>query len=153
MLCFNLYPFNLTQQMIANEAVIPIFPLSNVTGENLGVFVSFLNLLPSMSDLRNNVDMPTEFLVSEKFVVNGSRLILAGTVIKGNINKGQILQLGPDGKGNFRAIEILDIHCVHVQVKYAKCGQTCTLHIKPLNYCKEWLEKEPNGIRRGMVLV
>lgn len=36
---------------------------------------------------------------------------------------------------------------------YAKCGQTCTLAIKPLNLCKEWLEAEPNGIRRGMVLV
>lgn len=92
------------QQIVASEAVIPIFPLSSVTGENLNIFVSFLNLLPSVSDLRNNVDMPTEFLVSEKFVVGGSKIILAGTVIKGNINKGQVLQLGPDGKGNFRAI-------------------------------------------------
>jgi GTPase len=93
-----------------------------------------------VSDLRNNVDMPTEFLISDKFIVDG-KLILAGTVIKGNINKGQLLQLGPDVKGNFRAVEIVDIRCVRVAVKYAKCGQTCTLHIKPLNYCKEWLEK------------
>jgi GTPase len=84
--------------------------------------------------------MPTEFLISDKFIVDG-KLILAGTVIKGNINKGQLLQLGPDVKGNFRAVEIVDIRCVRVAVKYAKCGQTCTLHIKPLNYCKEWLEK------------
>lgn len=137
---------------MANEAVIPIFPLSNVTGNNLDNFISFLNLLPPVSDLRNNTGLPTEFLISDKFLVNG-KLILAGTVIKGNINKGQILQLGPDCKGNFRAVEIIDIKLIRVNVKYAKCGQTCTVHINPLNYCKEWLEKEPNGIRKGMVLV
>jgi GTPase len=82
--------------------------------------------------------MPTEFLISDKFVVHG-KLILAGTVIKGNINKSQLLQLGPDVKGNFRAVEIVNIRCVQVTVKYAKCGQTCTLHINPLNYCREWL--------------
>lgn len=128
-------PIIVIQQIVVSEAVIPIFPLSSVTGDNLSVFISFLNLLPSVSDLRNNADMPTEFLVSEKFVVNG-KIILAGTVIKGNINKGQILQLGPDGKGNFRAVEIVDIRCANVQVKYAKSGQTCTLHIRPLNYCR-----------------
>lgn len=38
-------------------------------------------------------------------------------------------------------------------MKFAKCGQICTVGIKLNNYAKEWLEKEPNAIRRGMVLV
>ena len=42
---------------------------------------------------------------------------------------------------------------MRIPVKVAKCGQVCTLAIRPLNYAKEWLEKEPNAIRRGMVLV
>jgi hypothetical protein len=40
-----------------------------------------------------------------------------------------------------------------VPVKLAKCGQICTVAIKLNNYSREWLEKEPNAIRRGMVLV
>lgn len=137
---------------MASESITPIFPVSSVTGQNLSVLTSFLNLLPPVSDLRNNSDLPTEFLISEKFTVEG-KPILAGTVIKGNINKGQILQLGPDSKGNFRPAEVVDVRCVRVRVDYARCGQTCTLQVNPLSYCKEWLEKEPNAIRRGMVLV
>jgi GTPase len=115
-------------QIVSNEAVIPIFPISNVTGENLDVMISFLNQLPPLSDLSNNVAMPTEFLISERFVVK-NKTILAGTVIKGHINKGQHLYLGPDSKGNFRSIEIVDIRCLMVNVRYAKCGQTCTVYI------------------------
>ncbi len=36
-------------------------------------------------------------------------IILAGTVIKGSIKKGQILHLGPDSKGAFRAVEVSSI--------------------------------------------
>lgn len=48
---------------------------------------------------------------------------------------------------------MLDVRCARVRVDYARCGQTCTVQINPLTYCKEWLEKEPNAIRKGMVLV
>jgi GTPase len=66
---------------------------------------------------------------------------LAGTVIKGTIKIGQILHLGPDIKGNFRAIEIYSIECMRISVKLAKCGQVCTVGIKLLSYAKEWLDK------------
>ena len=42
---------------------------------------------------------------------------------------------------------------MRVPVKIVKCGQLCTIGIKLLSYAKEWLEKEPNAIRRGMVLI
>jgi len=43
--------------------------------------------------------------VSDKYAVEG-KLVLAGTVIKGSIKKGQMLHLGPDLKGSFRAVEV-----------------------------------------------
>lgn len=67
--------------------------------------------------------------------------MLAGTVIKGTIKKGQILHLGPDAKGAFRAVEVDSIECMRVPVKIAKCGQICTIAIKLLSYAKDWLEK------------
>jgi hypothetical protein len=42
---------------------------------------------------------------------------------------------------------------MRVPVQNAKCGQLCAIGIRPLIYAKEWLEKEPKGIRQGMVLV
>lgn len=47
--------------------------------------------------------MNTEFLISDKFLID-DKIILAGTVIKGNIKTGQILHIGPDSKGNFRGV-------------------------------------------------
>jgi len=91
-------------------------------------------------------------MISDKYLLE-NKIILAGTVIKGTIKKGQILHLGPDSKGSFRAVEVNSIECLRVPVKFAKCGQICTVGIKLNNFAKEWLEKEPNAIRRGMVLV
>mgnify|MGYP000966174111 CR=1 FL=1 len=47
--------------------------------------------------------MSTEFSISNKFGVDGN-IIIAGTVIKGTVKKGQLLHIGPDFKGAFRAI-------------------------------------------------
>lgn len=66
-------------------------------------------------------------------------MVLAGTVIKGSVKRGQILHIGPDLKGSFRAVEIVSIECLRVPVKLAKCGQVCSLAIRPLSYAKEWL--------------
>lgn len=77
--------------------------MSNVTGKNINLLTSFLNLLTSVSEIKNNEEMHTEFLISDKYAMENKN-ILAGTVIKGSIKKGQILHLGPDSKGTFRAI-------------------------------------------------
>jgi GTPase len=41
------------------KTVTPIFLVSSVTGQNLDLFTSFLNLLPAVSDIRNNTEMNT----------------------------------------------------------------------------------------------
>lgn len=140
------------QRITSSEDVLPIFLISSLTGKNLNLLSSFLNLLTAASELKDNEELSTEFSISDKYVVDG-KLILAGTVIKGSVKRGQMLHIGPDLKGSFRAVEITSIECLRVPVKLAKCGQVCTLGIRPLHYAREWLEKEPNAIRRGMVLV
>jgi GTPase len=42
-------------------------------------------------------------MISDKYTME-KKIILAGTVIKGSIKKNQILHLGPDQKGAFRAV-------------------------------------------------
>jgi len=39
--------------------VIPIFLVSNVTGHNLDLLTSFLNLLTAVSELKNNENLST----------------------------------------------------------------------------------------------
>ena len=47
-------------------------------------------------------------MISDKYMMD-KNTILAGTVIKGTIKRGQILHLGPDCKGTFRAVEVNSI--------------------------------------------
>lgn len=79
-----------------------------MTGQNIEVLINFFNLLTSVSELRNKEDLYSEFLISYKYSFDNN-IVLAGTVIKGQIKKGQILQLGPDNKGTFRAVEVVSI--------------------------------------------
>lgn len=74
-------------------------------------------------------------MICYKYVFDNN-IVLAGTVIKGQIKQGQILHLGPDQKGTFRAVEVVSIECMRVPVKNAKCGQLCTIGIKLLSYAK-----------------
>lgn len=97
-----------TQRITSSEDVLPIFLISSLTGKNINLLSSFLNLLTSASELKDNEDLSTEFSISDKYVVDGN-LILAGTVIKGSIKRGQMLHIGPDLKGSFRAVEITSI--------------------------------------------
>lgn len=55
--------------------------------------------------------------------------------------------LGPDTKGKFKIVDVENIHCKKITVRYAYKGQYCSLYIK-----------SPNGItkedvRKGMVLL
>ena len=67
-----------------------------------------VNLFQSNSDLQSeviiyfefNINLFSQFFIHDKFEVHGS-LVLAGTVIKGNLKKFQVLLLGPDSKGKF----------------------------------------------------
>lgn len=77
--------------------------ISNVTGKNMDLLTSFFNLLTASGELKNNEELSTEFSISNKFIVDGN-IILAGTVIKGTVKKGQLLHIGPDLKGVFRAV-------------------------------------------------
>lgn len=74
-----------------------------MTGKNIDLLTSYLNLLTAASELKNNEELNTEFSISDKYVVNGN-IILAGTVVKGTVKKGQLLHIGPDMKGAFRAV-------------------------------------------------
>lgn len=134
------------------EQPIPIFQLSNVTGQSMELFHNFLNLLPSNSDYSKVQDKHTQFFVSDVFIVN-NRVILGGVVQMGSLVQKQKLHLGPCKQGKFYCVEITEIQCKRINVRVANCGQLCSVAIKPLSFAKEWLDKNPHEIRRGMVLV
>ena len=63
------------------------------------------------------------------------------------------MMLGPDNKGRFRKVEILDIHCKRVPVKNVKAGQMCSFRINLGTFAEKWLKNLGGQIRKGMVLL
>ena len=63
---------------------------------------------------------------------------------KGKLISGNKCYLGPDMDGQFKIVEIVNIHCKKIPVKYVYKGQYCSIYIKSENGL---------NVRRGMVLI
>lgn len=76
-----------------------------------------------------------------------NKLIVTGIVNKGKLMSGTKCYLGPDLEGRFKIIEVVNIHCKKIPVKYVYKGQYCSLYIQS----ETGLTKD--DVRKGMVLL
>jgi GTPase len=134
----------LLAQNIVNDRVVPIFPVSNVTGEGLDLLRSFLNLVPSRRNWSEVRDKPAEFAIDEIFQVSGVGTVVAGTTTSGSVELGQVLHLGPDGHGKFVKAQVKSVHYKRTPVKRVVAGQAGSLALKKI---------KRNTVRKGMVLL
>lgn len=134
----------LAAQNIVNDRVVPIFSLSNVTGEGLDLLRAFLNLVPSRRNWRDHMDKPAEFTIDETFVVPGVGTVVAGTTTSGSISLGQTLNLGPDGHGKFVKAQVKSVHYKRTPVRRVVAGQAGSLALKKI---------KRSAVRKGMVLL
>lgn len=134
----------LSAQNIVNDRVVPIFSLSNVTGEGLDLLRAFLNLVPSRRNWREHMDKPSEFAIDETFVVPGVGTVVAGTTTSGAVTLGQVLNLGPDGRGKFIKAQVKSVHYKRTPVKRVVAGQAGSLALKKV---------KRSSVRKGMVLL
>ncbi|PXF42328.1 GTP-binding protein 1 [Gracilariopsis chorda] len=134
----------LAAQNIVNDRVVPIFSISNVTGEGLHLLRSFLNLVPSRRNWRQHMGEPAEFAIDETFVVPGVGTVVAGTTTAGAVSLGQVLNLGPDGRGKFIRAQVKSVHYKRTPVKRVVAGQAGSLALKKV---------KRSAVRKGMVLL
>ena len=147
-----------TKQMGDGTRVVPIFQISNVSGEGLPLLKLFLNLLPSKREWSTMREEKLEFYIDDVFQVPGVGIVVAGTVIKGNLalvkGQGPTLLLGPDSTGAFRKVQVKGIHSKSVAVAEVHAGQSASFAVKPVGGSTKGdrtLKKQ--HIRKGMVLV
>jgi len=82
--------------------IVPIFPMSNVSGTGVELvrqFINELNLYIKYDDFYNT---NTNFIVSKSYIVQGIGLIISGVLKSGTVKKGDILYLGPNSDGFIR---------------------------------------------------
>jgi GTPase len=125
------------------EKIHPIFLISNKTGEGLENLTHFLYLLPNKCIY--NIDKCTEFDIQEHFSVD-KKVIIGGIVLLGKIIISGEYFLGPDKSGSFKIVEVEDIHCKKIPVKFANQSQFSSLNIKGNNL-------KVQDIRKGMSLI
>ncbi|KAK4538646.1 hypothetical protein CDCA_CDCA19G4671 [Cyanidium caldarium] len=130
---------------IPDDRVVPMFAVSNVTGEGLDLLRAFLNLIPLRHDWsEHGKSALTEFTIDEHFMVTGVGTVVSGVCLRGSVCQGQAVYLGPDGLGRFTRISIKSVHYKRVPAQRLVAGQSGSLALKKVRREK---------VRKGMVIL
>ncbi len=124
--------------------VVPIFQVSNVTGEGLDLLRAFLNLLPPRLRWEEKRRGRFKLYIDEKFNVPGVGTVVSGLVVSGELRVGERVYLGPWGDGDFRLVKVKSIHVNRVSVDRVSAGQDAALAITDVGY---------EEVLKGMVLI
>ncbi|KAK3313715.1 P-loop containing nucleoside triphosphate hydrolase protein [Apodospora peruviana] len=131
-----------TATQFVSQRICPIFQVSNVTGENLDLVRSFLNILPHHG--RYDADAPFEFHVNDTFSVPHVGTVVSGIVKSGVIHAGDDVQIGPDSLGRFTQTSIRSIERKRISVPAASAGQSASFALRRVRR---------KDVRKGMVVL
>ncbi|TYJ58083.1 hypothetical protein B9479_001179 [Cryptococcus floricola] len=130
---------------VGGGRLCPIFMVSNVTGQNLGLLRSFLNCLPSsQSDDKYVVDAPFEFQISDTFSVPFVGTVVSGVITAGQVHANDQVLLGPDSVGQFLPTAVKTIQRKRASVASGEAGQSVSFALKRIRRSQ---------VRKGMVLI
>ena len=137
-----------TNNKFIKTKTVPIFKISNITGENLDLLKSFIFNLEPYINYESLITEKPLFKVEEAFFVPGIGCVLSGVVNKGHIKIGDKLILGPF-HGEFKPVTIKSIHDnFRNNVACLEAGQSGCFCIKSSK--KDNIKKK--HIKKGMVL-
>ncbi|PYI28425.1 P-loop containing nucleoside triphosphate hydrolase protein [Aspergillus indologenus CBS 114.80] len=131
-----------TATQFVSQRICPIFQVSNVTGENLDLVRTFLNILPHRGHY--NVDAPFELLINDTFSVPHVGTVVSGVAKSGVIHAGDTVLVGPDSLGQFTTTTIKSIERKRIPVNACFAGQSGSFALKRVR------RKE---VRKGMVVL
>lgn len=131
-----------TATQFVSQRICPIFQVSNVTGENLDLVRTFLNILPHHG--RYDSDASFEFHINDTFSVPFVGTVVSGIVKSGVIHAGDNVWVGPDSNGNFTATSIRSIERKRISVPAASAGQSASFALKKMRR---------KDVRKGQVVL
>ncbi|KAJ4351616.1 uncharacterized protein N0V89_006959 [Didymosphaeria variabile] len=131
-----------TATQFVSRRICPIFQVSNVTGHNLDLVRSFLNILPHHGNY--NSSAPLEFHVNDTFSVPFVGTVVSGVVKSGVIHTGDTILIGPDSLGQFTTTKVRSIERKRIQVPGCSAGQSASLALRNVRR---------KDVRKGMVVL
>ena len=133
--------------------ILLTFLVSTLTWNGgLKLFKNFLSVLPQHRTNYKDFDInleDMEFDVTE-IIYKEIYAILWGIVSNGKLKINSKYFLGPDSTGNFKMVEVTDIHCKSINVSYAYKGQYCSACIKSLGNINTLTR---DNVKKGMLLL
>ncbi|AHC51260.1 elongation factor 1-alpha [Sulfolobus acidocaldarius SUSAZ] len=125
------------------KRVVPIFKVSNVTGEGLDLLMKFLNMLPPKKiDKRDENEEPLVY-IDEIYNVSGVGTVVLGSVVRGMIATNRNYYIGPTRLGDFKEVKVKSIQVNKIFVDNVSSGTIATFAIQGL---------DKDILRKGMVL-
>lgn len=106
---------------------VPVFTVSNVTGEGMDIIKNYLARLSTRIDYTQYRDEPCEIAVTEGFTVQGIGVVAHGFVTRGTIHVGDVVWVGPDGNGKYHKSKVRSIQYKRISVDFVLAGHHCTL--------------------------
>ncbi|KAF4981483.1 hypothetical protein FZEAL_2726 [Fusarium zealandicum] len=131
-----------TATQFVSQRICPVFLVSNVTGENLDLVRTFLNILPHHG--RYNSEAPFEFHVNDTFSVPFTGTVVSGIIKSGVIHEGDSVLIGPDSLGQFTPTAVRSIERKRIRVPAASAGQSASFALKKV---------KRKDVRKGMVVL
>ncbi|CAF3408253.1 unnamed protein product [Rotaria sp. Silwood1] len=135
-------------EMFVAKSLCPIFAVSCVTGENIGLLKKFLNILPprlSVKEQERLSQAPVEYRIDAIYTNNSSGTAVVGGILRsGIIREGESFLVGPLSDGTFLPTKVMTIQRYRVPRRMVRAGQAATLNIPHI---------EGSRLRKGMVLV
>lgn len=121
--------------------IVPIFNISNVTGQGIDLLTRFLYMLPPRK-LETTTHNPLIY-IDEIYNVTGVGVVVLGSVIRGNVNSNEQIFIGPTKFGDFIQAKIKSIQVNRVFVDEVKPGTIATFAVQGI---------ERELLRKGMVI-
>ncbi|KAM9879691.1 elongation factor Tu GTP binding domain-containing protein [Verticillium dahliae] len=131
-----------TATQFISQRICPVFQVSNVTGANLDLVRTFLNILPHHG--RYDSEAPFEFHINDTFSVPFVGTVVSGIVKSGVIHAGDNILIGPDSLGQFMTTSIRSIERKRLGVPAASAGQSASFALKKIRR---------KDVRKGMVVL
>ena len=66
----------IASEQVQHKQIVPMFRVSNVTGEGLDLLKQFLNLLHGVRNAKAARDAPVEFYIDDTFTISGVGLVI-----------------------------------------------------------------------------
>lgn len=119
------------QNLKKNNAEVPVFKVSNKTGEGIEELKEYIRFLASkIEDVVINPDEKADFIIENTYQVPGVGIVVGGFLSSGTIKEGQELVLGPNILGAFDRIQVRSIHRQCIPTKEINKYQQATIAIK-----------------------